>query len=134
MNLIDAAFRRTLSLPNGAATAYSDPIEIGAAGKNITHRANCELIIEVPAVTTEQLDDEDALTYFIEEADDSDFTDPVLTNPALIVQTGADEAGAAAQTVRFRPASTTRPFLRFGVTNSGDGDALEAEAVVNVAF
>lgn len=131
LGLADAQFSVTKALPNGAAAVNSDSIDL-AHSTNGLHLADCELKINAPALATAALPDTKTMTYKVEDsADDSSFA---TIADAVIVQTGAGGAGAAAAEKRFRFPSTVRRYVRVTATNSGAGDASGSSLTANLMF
>jgi hypothetical protein len=129
--LRDAELQVTKALPNGAATVNSGSIDLEHSTNGV-HVADCELLIEAPALATADLPDTKTMTYDVEHSDDdSSFSD--LAN-GVLVQTGADGAGAAAATARVRLPSTVKRYVRVVATNSGTGDASDKSMTAGLVF
>ncbi len=129
--LRDAELQVTKALPNGAATVNSGSIDLEHSTNGV-HVADCELLIEAPALATADLPDTKTMTYDVEHSDDdSSWSD--LAN-GVLVQTGADGAGAAAATARVRLPSTVKRYVRAVATNSGAGDASDKSVTAGLVF
>jgi hypothetical protein len=129
--LRDAELQVTKALPNGAATVNSGSIDLEHSTNGV-HVADCELLIEAPALATADLPDTKTMTDDVEHSDDdSSFSD--LAN-GVLVQTGADGAGAAAATARVRLPSTVKRYVRVVATNSGTGDASDKSMTAGLVF
>jgi hypothetical protein len=116
----DAATNITKALPAAASTAAnSDGID---TGKGTTGRqlADIEFLLSAPAVTTTMVPDTKTITYKIQHDNDSAFGSPTTLFDAVIVQTGAGGAGAAAATYRFRLPSTAERYIRAVATTGAD--------------
>ena len=129
--LRDLELQVTKALPNGAATVNSGSIDLEHSANGV-HVADCELLIEAPALATADLPDTKTMTYDVEHSDnDSSWSD--LAN-GVLVQTGADGAGAAAASARVRLPSTAKRYVRAVATNSGAGDASDKSMTVGLVF
>jgi hypothetical protein len=97
---------KTVSLPAAAASATTDPIDVGTG----PHRANFEVHLELPA--TPSLANTKSITLTLEECDtiDGSFTTvPTVGNMSV---TGANSAGAAAKLFRFYLPPIHKRFIR----------------------
>lgn len=129
--LRDAELQVTKALPNGAATVNSDSIDLEHSANGV-HVADCELLIEAPALATADLPDTKTMTYDVEHSDDdSSFED--LAN-GVLVQTGAGGAGAVAAEARVRLPSTVKRYIRVVATNDGAGDASDKSLTAGLVF
>ncbi len=129
--LRDLELQVTKSLPNGAGTEYSDSIDLGDTSTSV-FVADCELLIEAPELATAVLGDGATMTYDVEYSDD-DETFETLADTVL-VQTGADGAGADADEARLRLPSTVKQYVRVAATNSAAGDASGSTVTVGLVF
>lgn len=129
--LRDAELQVTKALPGSATTIYTDSIDLEHSANGV-HVADCELLIEAPALATADLGDAATMKYDVEHSDDdTTFTD--LAN-SVLVQTGADGAGAAAAEARVRLPSTVKRYVRVAVTNSAAGDASDKSVTAGLVF
>jgi hypothetical protein len=128
----DALLSVSKALPNGANTVVSDPIKVNATGFDSV--ANFEGIIESPAMTTAILADGGTVTYNVQMATDAAFTSPVLLYGSVLVQTGADGAGAAKKEARFALPSMCLPYIRFQAVKSGAGNASTLSGSMSLLF
>lgn len=133
MNLKDAVLEVTKALPNGAAAVNSAGIDLGVAASDLL-LAECELVIEAPALATADLPDAQTMTYKVQHDTDSAFGTAVDLFPSAIVQTGAGGAGAAAATKRLRLPSDVKRYIRVVATNSGAGDASDKSLTAGLRF
>ena len=124
----DHALRETVQLPTGAATAYSDPIDLGNDTPHADPRG-LELLVAAPALTTGKLPDTKTLTYTVQHDDDLAFGTAADLFASVIVQTGAGGAGAAAAEARVAVPTTAKRYARLKVT----GVATVAPAVGDLA-
>ncbi len=129
--LRDLELQVTKSLPNGATTEHSDSIDLGDTSTSV-FVADCEMLIEAPALATAELGDAATMTYDVEHSDD-DETFETLADTVL-VQTGADGEGADANEARLRLPSTVRQYVRVAATNSAAGDASDSSMTAGLVF
>lgn len=130
-SLRDALLKVTKALPSGASAINSDGIDLGHGTTGEFH-ANCELLIEAPAVTTAMLGDAATIKYDVaDSADNSSFSTIAAT---VLTQTGAGGAGAAATSKRFRLPSTVRRYVRVTATKSAAGDASSVSLAASLVF
>jgi hypothetical protein len=131
--LRDAALQVTKALPADASTIYTAGLDLehDATGVFV---ADCELLIESPALAVADLANGETMTYKVQHADESDFSDAEDLADAVLVQTGADGAGAAAAETRFHFPSTVKRHVRVGATNSGAGDASDKSLTAGLVF
>jgi hypothetical protein len=110
------------ALPAGAATIYTDGIDLG-------HTANgrvppgTELIVNAPALVVGDLGNGATMTYVVQMDSDSAFGSPTSIYGTVLTQTGADGTGAAAATKRVALPSDCERYIRVAATNSAAGDA-----------
>ncbi|CAN5409311.1 hypothetical protein BH11PLA2_BH11PLA2_34560 [soil metagenome] len=131
LNKRDAALKTTDALPNGAATAYSTPIDLskGAFGDFV---ALVEFLLTCPALNVTQQPDAKTLTYAIETAIDLAFTSPIALYPGVVVQTGAGGVGCLAATFRFRAPATVSRYVRVKAVGSATGNSSTASMNLEV--
>jgi hypothetical protein len=129
--LRDGELQATKALPTGAGTIYTDGIDLehDASGVFV---ADCELLIEAPALAVADLGDGATMVYDVEHSDDG-VTYEDLANRVL-VQTGAGGAGAAVAEARFRLPSTVKRHIRVAATNSAAGDASDKSVTAGLVF
>ncbi len=133
-NLRDATLKLTVALPNGINTVYATPgIDTGITTAQGIQPGGIEFLLSAPALTTVQLPDAKTMTYGIlmDTVDPIDGSSSVLY-AAILVQTGAGGAGAAAASVRFRLPSGAKRIIGFSAVNSGAGDATAASATLEL--
>lgn len=128
----DAMFSETRALPNGAATVNSTGFNLRSSVTG-DFLANCEFLIQAPALTTGQLADTQTMKYSIQHSNASDFSGAV-TEADLITQTGAGGAGSVAAEKRWRPPTNVGSYVRLRVIKSGAGDASAATATFKLLF
>ena len=129
--LRDMELQVTKSLPNGADTEYSDSIDLGDTTTSV-FVADCELLIEAPELATADLGDAATMTYDVEHSDDDETFETLAAT--VLVQTGADGAGADAAEARLRLPSTVKQYVRVAATNSAAGDASDKSVTVGLVF
>lgn len=120
-NIEDTVLTKTGTLPNGAATTYSDVIDLGASP---TPPENIELSLAVPAHSTTQAPDTRTLTVTLVAGST---TTPTTAASIATVYTGAAGAGFTGGTTRYRLASDAGRYVRAKFVNGasmGDCSAL----------
>lgn len=126
----DALLRQSKALPNGAANVTSDAIDIGTGANIATH----EFQVDAPALNATQLPNTQTMTYAVVTSANSDLSSPTVVNASLLVQTGADSAGAAAASATFRLPTDCDRYVGIKATKSGAGDASAASVVLSLKF
>lgn len=129
----DASLIQTKALSNGAGSASIDGFDLGISA-DADFVSDMELEIEAPALTTSALPNAQTMTYSVEHDDASDFSSAVELADQVIVQTGADSAGADAVTKRFRLPTDVKRYVRVKATKGGTGDASGASMTVSACF
>ncbi len=132
-NIFDAGLQVTKALPNGAATTATDGIKLNNGDRD-TFTVQCELLIQAPALVVGDLADTKTMTYDIYHDDAAGFGTETLLAGAVIVQTGASGAGAAAAEYRFAIPSTVKSYIRVKATNNHTGDASDKSMTVSLVF
>lgn len=132
-SLKDEELAITLALPNGIATVASDGFDLGH-GTNGDFLANCELLIEAPALVVGDLANGDTVIYDVYHDTDSAFGSETLLMDNVITQTGAGGAGAAAATAQVRLPVDVKRYVRVKASNSGAGDASDKSATIRLVF
>jgi len=129
----DANLKKTIALPNGAATVATAGIDLqnGSKGDFV---AECELEIVAPALDVGDLPNTETMIYHVYAAASSDFSDETLLYGNVITQTGAGGAGAAAQTKQVRLPVDVDRYLRVKAVNSGAGDASDKSVIAQLVF
>ena len=133
-NVRDLDLKETKALPNGAAAVYCDGIDLGAISSNGALLAGVEMLITAPALATADLGDGATMKYDVQCDSDSAFGSARTLGLAVITQTGADSAGAAAATARFRLPTNCERYVRVAATNSAAGDASDKSMTVELLF
>lgn len=130
----DTGLTKTTALPaSGTNPAASAGIDLGVGVRGIVP-GDMELLIEAPAMTTTELADAATIVYSIYHDTASNFGTETLLLDRLIVQTGADSAGAAAATKRIRlPADTSR-YIRVKATPSASTDKSAKSFTISLLF
>lgn len=121
--------RVTKALPNGAATIYTDGIDLGHSA-NGRPPAGIELLITAPALVVGDLANGDTMTYVVQHDTDSAFGTAVSLYGTVLTQTGAGGVGAAAATKRVALPSDVNRYVRVAATNSAAGDASDKSVIV----
>lgn len=129
----DANVKKTKALPNGAAAATSDAIDLGHtnAGRLL---ADVEFLVSAPALGATPMPDGKTMIYAVVVSANSDLSSPTVLYDRLIVQTGAGGAGAAAATARFRLPTNVARYLGVRATGSASGDASGSTFTVEAMF
>jgi hypothetical protein len=133
----DASLKVTRLLPaSTSAVTSTSAIDTGKSTTMGTQIGDWELLVSAPAVTTTQLPDAKTFTYDIIHSDNADLSAPATLHAAIITQTGAAGAGAAAATARRRIPSDAKRYIGLKVTPSasGTGDASAATATMEAMF
>lgn len=135
----DGALKLTKTLPSGASTVYSDGFDLGAtpdygATDRSEFLAKLELLLTAPALAVGQLANASTMIYAVQTDSDAAFGSPTTIMAAVLTQTGANGAGAASATYRFRLPSTVERYVRFSATNSAAADASGASATLEMLF
>jgi hypothetical protein len=129
----DKALILTAALPNGAASANTDGIDLKGGGSNVEHAAEVEFQLDAPALTTSQLGDTQTITYIVQMDDDSAFGS-ATTLYTLVVQTGAGGAGDGAEVIRFRCPTNVERYMRVRATKTGASNASTASMTLTALF
>ena len=129
----DEALKVTKALPNGAATVYSDGLDLGHGSRG-DFLAAADFKVSAPALTTAQLPDTKTMTYSVQHDDDPAFGTAADLYPSVLVQTGAGGAGAAAATFTCRLPVDVKRYVRVKAVNSGTGDASGASLTFEGLF
>jgi len=123
----DAELNESKALPAAQSTAVNQTaIDLGQTPAQGALLAGCELEIGAPALGATPLPNGTTLTYSVEDsADNLSFA---TIADAVLVQTGAAGAGAAAATKRFRLPTSVRRYVRaVATTGAGTGDCSGSE-------
>jgi hypothetical protein len=128
----DASLKITRALPSGAATVTSTAVDTGKATAQGHQPGEVDFLLSAPALAVGQLANGSTMTYNIVGSDAAALSGPVTYIAAAIVQTGANGAGAAAATFRFRIPSNAPRYLFITVTNSAAADASAASATLEL--
>jgi hypothetical protein len=132
-NVKDANLIVTKPLPNGAATTTSGAIDLGdrSTGDFV---ADCEAVIDAPALTTAELPDTQTVTYNLIHSANADLSGPVVLGSAVIVQTGAGGAGAAAASARRRLPSDVKRYVGLQQVKTGAANAGTKSGTLSLVF
>lgn len=117
----DAALKRELALPSAASTTVnSKPIDLQKTrhGNMLTL---CEIEVSAPAVSTTMVPDTRTQTYSLITGDALDangnIDNATVLQSSVIVQTGADGAGAAATTARVRLSESVKRYVALRIVS-----------------
>jgi len=129
--LRDELLKVTKALPNGAATIYTDGIDLGVSA-NGQLPPNVELLIEAPALAVGDLGNGATMIYVVQMDSDVAFGSPTSIYGTVLTQTGAGGVGAAAASKRIALPSDCERYVRVSATNSAAGDASDKTATVTL--
>lgn len=125
----DAFLLRTAALPATDSSTATDGIDLELGGSS-EFTAQHECLLSVPDLTGAELPDEETMTYNIEHADESDFSDAEVLFEGIIVQTGENDGemepadtGAPGSSVRVKLPTTVKRYVRAVAEASDDNDA-----------
>ena len=131
-DLIDAQLQVTKALPNGAATASTDGIDLGITS-NSDFQAAVELKIEAPALDSTALPNTKTMKYSVYHDSASDFSGEALLAGDVVVQTGAGGTGDDAATGRLPLPTNVSRYIRVKAVGSASGDASGSSVTVSLA-
>ena len=107
----DAELIVTKALPAAAATANSDPIDLGAQSGHHAFLAECEFEVSIPA--TPDLVEAKTIIVDIQMDTVSNFASPTTLIDNLLTVTGAAAAaGGPAASARFRVPTNVERYIR----------------------
>lgn len=132
----DASLIKTKTLPAAESTnTATDGIDLGVLSARGARLEDCELLISAPALGATPLPDTKTMTYSVESDDNSAFSSAKIVADKLIVQTGADAAGADAAAARFKIPSDCERYLRVKATaGAGTADASGSSVTASLLF
>lgn len=130
--LADAGLKVTKALPNGAASVTTDAIDMGNSSGDF--RADCELLIQAPAMGTTPMGDAKTMKYQVLGSANSDLSAPTILADQILIQTGAGGAGCAAAEARWRPPSNCPRYIGVKATGSTTGDASGSSVTAKLVF
>ena len=121
-NLQDANFEQSAAIPTGATPSAIAGFDLGQSDRG-EFLAQCELVIQAPALVVGSLPNAHTVTYAIQASDDPTWANgtaaPTRTvADKVLVQTGASGAGAAAAEARFRFPTDIERYVRVAATGS----------------
>lgn len=127
----DADLEQSKALPAAPGSIYTTAFDLGAGIPNAEFLADAEFTIAAPALTVVQLPNGETATYKVQDSTDN--VTFVTVADAVLVQTGAGGAGAAAANGRARLPSDVSRYVRLAVTISGGaGDCSAASATARI--
>jgi hypothetical protein len=129
----DAGLNKTTALSADDSVSASAGIDLGVSARGIVP-GNMEVLIEAPALAVGELADTETLVYSIYHDTAANFASEQLLLDRLIVQTGADGAGAAAATKRVRLPGDANRYFRVKATPSESKDKTSKNFVVSLLF
>ena len=119
-NLKDNSLKVTKALPNGAASVYTDGIDLGLSVRS-DMIACVEVVVTGPTMATGIMGDGKTMIHTLECDSDSGFGS-VRTLGVVLTQTGAGGAGVTESTGRFRLPTDCERYIRLKSTGSTTGD------------
>lgn len=122
-NLRDSLLTVTQSLPDGAATVQSDGIEVHPPGGAFL--ADCEVLIQAPALTSLELGDSETVTYDVIHSDDDSAYSTLYSG--VLIQTG--DTGADAAESRVRLPTDVKRYVAVQATKTGADQDASGESV-----
>jgi hypothetical protein len=129
----DYGTKVTKALPNGAATIYTDGLDLGHTENGIPPLGS-HLEIAAPLLAFADLGDAATMKYDVQCDTDSAFGSATTLAKEVVVQTGAGGVGAAAQTVLYAIPPHCERYIRVAATNSAAGDASDKSVIANLVF
>jgi len=129
----DGNLKVTKALPAGASAVTTDGIDTGE-GTTGTQITPMEFLLEVPALLTGVLGDAATMKYDVVTSASSDMSGPVTIAKEILVQTGADGAGAAASSARFKIPTNALRYVGVKCTKSSAGSAAASSMTLSLKF
>lgn len=130
--LKDAQKSVSAALPGASTNADIGDIDLEITG-NSDFVSGCELLVEVPELTTGELPDGAALTVNVTHSDDGFDTEQVIAN-GVPIAIGAGGVGAPAGEARIGIPTNVKTAIRVNVANSGAGDPSGKNASAGLVF
>jgi len=135
LNLRDAQVKSSRVMPSAASTAVTSAGIDLMNGTTGNFCAPCDALVTAPALTTTMLPDTRTMTYDIVHSVNSDMSSPATLYSAVITQTGAASAGAAATTFRASLPRNVRRYVALKVTSGASTtDASTLTAYLELLF
>lgn len=129
----DAEMIKTKALPAADAAASTDGLDLGAMTSRGSRLTPMEFQLTVPAVP--DLVDDKTIIYDVQTDNDVAFGSPKTVIDNIATSTGADSAGAAAVSERFRPATDWERYVRVVATVLvGGGDNTGVDMTLKALF
>jgi hypothetical protein len=130
----DGGMRQTKALPNGAANTSTNGFDLEQSTRGSLTGMKPELYIEAPALNVTEQPNSKTMIYSVEHADDSAFSGVAVLYSAVLTQTGAGGAGAAAATRRLALPTDVKRYVRVKATGSASGDSSTKSMTVSLLF
>jgi hypothetical protein len=131
----DKLLIQTKALSNGAGATAIDGFDLRHnAARYGRHLVDCELLIEMPLLTTTELPNSETYIMSIEHDSDPAFGTAVVLHANVQVQTGAGGAGAAAKSTRVRLPSDVKRYVRVKGTKTGTGNVSAKVMTVSLCY
>jgi hypothetical protein len=132
--VVDKLLQVTRALPAADATVTSTGIDLGLSSSSRFGDHMGELLLEAPALVVGELANADTQKWAIYHDSESDFSGEELLAADVLVQTGADGAGAAAKTARFALPSDVKRYIRVKITASADKDTSGKSGTISLVY
>jgi len=123
----------TKALPNGAATAASNGIDLGLSEKADNHMP-LEILIEAPALDATAMPNGKTMVYAVFHAADEAFATETAVYGNVLTQAGAGGVGCAAASKRVALPSDVKRYIRVKATGSAAGDASGSSFAASLVF
>jgi hypothetical protein len=125
----DAGLKVTRALnASASSTVKSTSIDLGLGSKGDFVQP-CEFKVSAPAVNTTMAPDTRTFTYDVIHSDNSDLSSSSVIYTAVITQTGASSAGAAAADATVRLPVDAKRYVGIQIrTSASTGDASSVSA------
>lgn len=135
MRVKDELAKNTRALPGAASTTVDGAaLDLGHGSKG-DFLAPCELKVSAPAVTTTMAPDTRTFTYSVIHSDNADLSAPSVLHSAVITQTGAGGAGAAAAEAIVRLPVDVKRYVGVRIVSGvSTTDASAVKATVELLF
>lgn len=130
-NIVDNLIVRTKALPNGAAAASIDAIDLQSPVGN-QFKVDLEFRINAPVMGTTPMADAKTMIYKVEHSHDG--SSWVNLYAEVLRQTGAGGTGTAAASMKFKVPTDVRRYIRVTATGSASGDASAFSFTVTPLF
>ena len=132
--VVDKLLQVTRALPAAAETVTSTGIDLGLSPDSRFGDHMGELLLEAPALAVGELGNGNTQKWHIYQDSAANFGGEELLATDVLVQTGANGAGAAAKTVRFALPSDVKRYLRVKITASTALDTSAKSGKISLVY